>query len=107
MASDSADGGTLGRRGLAARLVRAKRARGMTQQALAGTLAVSQATASKLLRGRQAPRPDLAMRIESFIAEGGADASVDGIDAVVAAYEASAEFRRLCHAALALMNANE
>ena len=79
----------------------------MTQQALAKHLGVSQATASKLLRGLQVPRPSLSLKIERFLAEGRGDVHAGGIEAVVAAYEASEEYRRLCHAALSLMNFKE
>lgn len=79
----------------------------MTQQALAATLDVSQATASKLLRGTQTPRPGLLMRIEDFLAERHVDGAIDDIDAVVVAYKASEDFRCLCRAALRLMNNDE
>jgi transcriptional regulator with XRE-family HTH domain len=79
----------------------------MTQQALAEALDVSQATASKLLRGCQSPRPGLVSRIEGFLAEAEPEGSAGGLDAVVRAYKACGSFRRICHAALALMNDNE
>ena len=99
---DKAIPGEPAEREFADALARAKRARGLTQKGLAAALGTSQATVSKLLSGRQRPRPRLALRIEKFVSSSEETEAPIGITAVAAAYAQSADFRRLCDAALKL-----